>query len=136
MEDLMTDECDCGCVDLESAASSAHLHCLKKHWNLRSSSIEAELGQLLLQKVTEHKHQPSQNNIEQRKDARACSGCLSFLLEAGAEVSTDAQWTPTHRHLNVLSICGSWLYFMSQGDSEEVTVAAIDPACVIKTSCG
>eukprot|EP00953_Heterococcus_sp_UTEX-ZZ885_P000367 730-Heterococcus_DN1.PRE.3 len=90
MEELMVSECDCSCIDLESAAASVHLHCLRKHWSLRSG-VDAKLGKLLLHKVVEHKQQPSQHNTEHAEDARDCSGCLSFLLEAGVELSSDAR---------------------------------------------
>jgi hypothetical protein len=91
MEELMADASDCSCADLESAASSAHLHCLKKHWNLSGVDLDADLGQLLVHKVAEHKQQPSLNNTEHAEGARDCSGCFSFLLEAGVELSTDAR---------------------------------------------
>jgi hypothetical protein len=86
----MVSDCGCSCIDLESAAASAHLHCLRKHWSLRSG-VDAKLGKRLLHKVAEHKQQPSQHNTEHTEDARDCSGCLSFLLEAGVELSTDAR---------------------------------------------
>jgi hypothetical protein len=94
-EELMADACGCSCADLEAAASNAHLPCLKKHWNLKSNS-DADLGQLILHKVAKHQKQTSAADTEQARDARDCSGCVTFLLEAGVELSTDARssWRP------------------------------------------
>lgn len=93
--------CGCSCADLEAAASNAHLLCLKKHWNLRlnSQAADADLGQLLHQKMVKHEERQSSTNTEQVTDSRDCSGCLSFLLEAGVQLSTE---TPNFR-LNALS---------------------------------
>jgi hypothetical protein len=84
----MASDCDCSCTDLESAASSAHLHCLKKHWNLRSGVV-AEVGQLLLRKVARHEQQSATTKAEQVTGAKNCSDCLTFLFEAGVELSTE-----------------------------------------------
>eukprot|EP00953_Heterococcus_sp_UTEX-ZZ885_P000365 730-Heterococcus_DN1.PRE.1 len=86
----MASDCDCSCTDVESAALRAHLHCLKKHWNLKSlTGVEAECGQLLLRKVARHEQQSATAKAEQITGAKNCSDCLTFLFEAGVELSTE-----------------------------------------------